>query len=452
MKWACATAHLANNLRGPGVAVRLLFRPQLIGWLESGCQTNGKRLASRPSPATAYPHPINPNMLPAKQVHGYRLEEIEQRLRSGGGIDGVEKQDLPTPALLVDLDRFETNIARMADYAAGASVGLRPHAKTHKCPQVAKRQLEAGALGVCTATIREAEALGAAGVGGLLITSELVGPNKIHKLLRLTSRQPDTMSVVDSLLHAEQLSEAAVAAKTNLNVLVDVDPGDRRTGTLPGLPAIELANKLDSLPNLTLRGVHSYSGSTSHVIGFGARKRHSEEHMGPVLDTIREMKKAGLPIEIMSGGSTGTYNIDPNLDGFTELQVGSYVFMDADYRRIGGERSALYDDFETTLTVLSTVISKNRRHWVTLDAGTKALAAGEFNAEVVGLTEVKYHFAGDEHGVLELESPKQAIRLGNKIELIIPHCDPSVNLYERIYACRGERVEQIWPIAARGYG
>ena len=180
----------------------------------------------------------------------------------------MEKHDLPTPALLVDLDRFEANIARMADYAASASVGLRPHAKTHKCPQVAKRQLEAGALGVCMATIREAEALGAAGIGGLLITSELVGPNKIHRLLRLTNERPDTMSVVDSLLHAEQLSEAAVAAKANLNVLVDVDPGDRRTGTLPGLPAIELAKKLDSLPSLTLLGVHSYSGSTSHVIGF----------------------------------------------------------------------------------------------------------------------------------------------------------------------------------------
>ncbi len=391
-------------------------------------------------------------MLPAKQVRGYRLEEVEQRSRSGSRVDGVEKHDLPTPALLVDLDRFEANIARMADYAASASVGLRPHAKTHKCPQVAKRQLEAGALGVCMATIREAEALGAAGIGGLLITCELVGPNKIHRLLRLTNERPDTMSVVDSLLHAEQLSEAAVAAKANLNVLVDVDPGDRRTGTLPGLPAIELAKKLDSLPSLTLLGVHSYSGSTSHVIGFGARKRHSEEHMGPVLDTVREMKKAGLPIEIMSGGSTGTYNIDPHLDGFTELQVGSYVFMDADYRRIGGERSALYDDFEPSLTVLATAISKNRRHWVTLDAGTKALAAGEFDAEVVGLAEVKYHFAGDEHGILELESPKQEIRIGNKIELIIPHCDPSVNLYDRIFACRGDRVEQIWPISARGYG
>ncbi len=444
----------AGNLRAPGLRFASCFahNERRAGRL---CAQAWAAVLPRPAvvgPGTACPYPVNSNMLPAKQVHGYRLEEVEQRLRSSSGIDGVEKQDLPTPALLVDLDRFEANVARMADYAAGASVGLRPHAKTHKCPEIAKRQIEAGALGVCTATIREAEAMGAAGVGGLLITSELLGPNKIHKLLRLTNRQPDTMSVVDSLLHAEQLSEAAVAAKTNLHVLIDIDPGDRRTGTLPGLPAVELAKKLDSLPNLSLRGVHSYSGSTSHVIGFGARKRHSEEHMEPVLDTMREMKKVGLPIEIMSGGSTGTYNIDPHLNGLTELQVGSYVFMDADYRRIGGERSALYDDFEPSLTVLATVISKNRWHWVTLDAGTKALAAGEFDAEVVGLTEVTYHFAGDEHGMLELESPNQAIRLGNKIELIIPHCDPSVNLYERIYACRGERVEQIWPISARGYG
>lgn len=387
-----------------------------------------------------------------ERFSGYRLEEIEKRLQSSGAIDDMHKNDLPTPALLVDLDRLEKNISKMANYAANHSVGLRPHSKTHKCPEIARRQLEAGALGVSAATIWEAETLATADVKGILITSELVGSSKIQRLLRLTDKQPDTMSVVDCALHAEQLSKAALAFGTYLNILVDINPGDDRTGISPGFPAIELAKKIDSLPNLRLLGVHSYSGSTSHVSGFLPRKQHSEKRMVPVLNTVNEMKKTGLPIEIMSGGSTGTYNIDPKLGGFTEIQVGSYVFMDTEYRNIGGKCSPTYNDFEFSLTVLTTAISRNHRHLVTLDAGTKAVAAGQSDAEVLRLENAKYRFAGDEHGILEFESPNEDIQIGDKVELIIPHCDPSINLHERLYVCSGDRVKEVWPISARGYG
>ena len=395
---------------------------------------------------------ITPTLLSAQKARSYKVDEIEKRLGSGKKIRGVTKLDLPTPSLLLDLDRLSANIAKMARYAEQASVELRPHAKTHKCPEVARRQLEAGALGVCTATIHEAEQMAAANIGGLLITSELVGPNKIQRLVRLTKSLPETMSVVDHPGHARQLSEAAAAANVELNILVDIDPIGRRTGIGSGEPALSLAKKVDSLANLNLRGVHGYSGASSHVEGFDARRDHSTTYMTPVLETFAQMKREGLPVEIMSGASTGTYNIDPELPDMTELQVGSYVFMDLDYRRIGGRGGPVYDDFEPSLTVLATVISKNHKDLATLDAGLKAFATDrEFGPEVIGVTGVRYRFGGDEHGILELRNAGREIRLGDKIELLVPHCDPNVNLYDRFYCTRGENVEEVWSIQAQGH-
>jgi len=395
---------------------------------------------------------VGPTVL-LRRAGAYSLPEVEKRLQSGNRISGVTKHDLPTPSLLVDLDRLEANIARMADHAKSAGVNLRPHAKTHKCAEIARRQIKAGALGICTATIREAEAMAAEGIGGLLLTSETIGPNKIHRLIRLTRQHPDTMAVVDHPLQAEQLSEAAQATKVQLNIMVDIDPIGRRTGIEPGAKAVELAKKVDQLPNLKLRGVHGYSGASSHVEGFEARKEHSAKVMGPVIESFREMQRAGLPAEIMSGSSTGTYNIDPSFDGMTEMQVGSYVFMDVDYRRIGGQTGQVYEDFQPALTVLATVISKNHEDRATTDAGLKAFATDrKFGPEVVGIRGITYRFGGDEHGVLELESPSREIRLGDKLELLAPHCDPNVNLYDRIFCVRGDEVKEVWKVTARGHG
>lgn len=385
------------------------------------------------------------------RTDAYSLSEIEKRLQSGHSVSGVTKHDLPTPSLLVDLDRLEANIARMAEHAKKSGVHLRPHAKTHKCAEVARRQLEAGALGICTATIHEAEALAAEGIHGLLLTSETVGPNKVHRLIRLTKNNPDTMAVVDHLQQAEQLSEAAQAAKVQLNIMVDIDPIGRRTGIEPGEKAVELAKRIDQLPNLKLCGVHGYSGSSSHVEGFEVRKEHSAKAMGPVIESFRQMQRAGLPVKIMSGASTGTYNIDPAFDGMTELQAGSYVFMDVDYRRIGGQSGAVYDDFQPALTVLATVVSKNHDDRATTDAGLKAFATDrKFGPEVVGIQGVDYRFGGDEHGILLLENPSRNIRLGDKVEMMVPHCDPNVNLYDRMYCVRGDEVKEVWKVTARG--
>jgi 3-hydroxy-D-aspartate aldolase len=392
-----------------------------------------------------------PNLILRGAAPSHSTAEIDARIAGGRGVEGLTRADLPTPSLLLDLDVFEANLARMSRHAGNAGIALRPHAKTHKCVEVARRQLEAGALGVCVATIHEAEAMAAGGIGGLLITSEMVGPDKIKRLLRLTARQPDTMSIVDHPGHAQQLNDAAGAARLRLNVLIDIDPGGRRTGVPGGAPARELTQAVARLPPLDLRGIHSYSGPSSHVVGFEARRSHSEQAMAPAIAMYAELRRAGLPVEILSGGSTGTYNIDPAFNAMTELQVGSYVFMDIDYRRIGGKSGPNYDDFGTALTVVATVISQPGRHRSTVDAGFKAFATDrKFGPELKDITGVDFSWGGDEHGILETQQASREIKLGDRLEFIVPHCDPNVNLYDRIYCLRGEKVEAAWSVA-RGY-
>jgi D-serine deaminase-like pyridoxal phosphate-dependent protein len=394
-----------------------------------------------------------PEILNAKTKMGYSHSEIDERLKKGRGLNGLTKADLTTPVLLLDLDLLDANIAKLAAHAKAAKINLRPHGKTHKCVEIARRQIKAGAIGLSVATIREAEAMSAAGIRGLLITSELVGKPKIDRLIKLCRVAPDTMSVIDNFDHARQMSEAAVAAKLSLNIMLDVDPAGRRTGVPPGPVAIELAEKVAKLPNLKLRGIHGYSGASSHVTGFDARRKHSGDVMSPIIETFAKLKKLGLPMEIMSGGSTGTYNIDPGIEGMTELQCGSYVFMDVDYRAIGSSSGIVYEDFSPSLTVMATVISKSYGDRATTDAGIKAFSTdrAKFTPEVKGATGVKVSYAGDEHGVLTFDNPSREFKIGDRVEFIVPHCDPNVNLYERLYCTRGENVVDAWRVVGR-YG
>ncbi|MDX2034718.1 MAG: DSD1 family PLP-dependent enzyme [Blastocatellia bacterium] len=392
---------------------------------------------------------VAPEMMIAMPRTGYSPAEVDHRLARG---ENLTKADLVTPALLLDLDLFEANVARLAAHARQTGIRLRPHGKTHKCVEIARRQAQAGAIGLSVATIREAEAMAAAGIRGLLITSELVGKPKIDRLVRLVRKAPDTLTVVDHFAHAAELSEAAAAARITLNVMLDVDPAGRRTGVPPGEPALALAEKLVKLPHLKLRGIHGYSGMSAHVNTFDARRAHSRKVMLPILETFAAMKKRGMPVEIMSGGSTGTYNIDTELEGMTELQCGSYVFMDIEYRNIGGRSGPSYDDFATALTVMATVISRNYDDRATVDAGIKAFAKDrKFDAEVKGVTGVGFAAGSDEHGTLLLNQPSREIRLGDRVEFIVPHCDPNLNLYDRIFCVRGERVVDVWRTIGR-YG
>jgi 3-hydroxy-D-aspartate aldolase len=364
---------------------------------------------------------------------------------------GLTKDQIPTPALIVDLDAFEANLKKMAQHCTAAKRGFRPHAKTHKCPAIAKRQIAAGALGICVATVPELEALAAAGIGGLLLTSPIVDPGKIGRVVALAKAGSKIMLSVGHVREAELLSAAAESAQVEIDVLVDLDVGDKRTGSLPGQPAVELARQIAGAKHLHIRGVQAYAGHASHTVGFDDRQRVSREAMAKAVETRGLLAKAGFDAAILSGGSTGTYNIDSAIDGVTELQVGSFIFMDMDYRRIGGQGGqAIYSDFQPSLMVLTTVISTTHPERVTIDAGTKAIdTTTAHRPEAKGRPGLLYAKAGDEFGAVTLEGDAKLPKLGERIEFIVPHCDPNVNLYDRLYACRGERVEAVWPVTAR---
>ena len=363
----------------------------------------------------------------------------------------MTRDEIATPALLLDLDRFATNLRTLAGHLSASGKRLRPHAKTHKCPEIARRQIAAGAVGVVCAKLAEAEVMAAAGIGGLLISTEIVGDEKVGRLMRLLDRDPHVLVVVDHPDNVRHLARAARASGPPLNVLVDIDVGGRRTGCAPGEPALALARAVVDSPALRFRGLQGYAGQCAHVVGWSARREASVKAMTPMLDTRRLLESRGIPVEIVSGGSTGTYDIDSELPGVTELQCGSYCVMDLDYLRIGGKTGDRLTEFEMALTVLTTVVSVPAPDLAIVDGGLKAFATDRaFGPEAVDPPGVEYQFAGDEHGRLFIRDPRRSVRLGDRIEFFPPHCDPTINLYDRLHVMRGERVEGIWDIAARG--
>ena len=362
------------------------------------------------------------------------------------------REDVPTPALLLDLDAFEANVARMAGHLQARGKGFRPHGKTHKCPQIARALVRAGAAGQCVAKLSEAEVFADHGLGGLLVTTQVVGRQKVARAAALAARQRDTIFVVDDMRTVQDLSDAAGAlrARPSLHINLAVDLLYGRTGIAPGEPALELAKRIDSLPHVRLAGLQAYDGGASHTLGFEERRKRSEASMAQAIETRRLFERDGLACPLVSCGSTGTYNIDSEIDGVTELQPGSFMFMDTDYNRIGGRDGPVYRDFANALTVVTTVVSR-RPGIAIVDGGYKAFSTDRpFTPEIKGLPGVTYAWAGDEHGRLDLTSAPAEVKLGDRIEFVVPHCDPSVNLYDRFYCLRGDRVEAMWPIAARG--
>ena len=344
----------------------------------------------------------------------------------------LTKNEIPTPALLVDLDLLDKNIQRMAVHVKKTGKHLRPHAKAHKCSEIAKRQLAAGAIGVCVATVAEAEVMSSAGIGGLLLTSPQADPLKIARAI-----VTGAMAVVDHVKQVGCFEDAAAAAQRTVDVLVDLDVGDHRTGASSLEQAMEIARAVERAGHLRLRGLQGYFGRASHTEQ--AERKEVSESGFRIATAVRDaMRHEGLSTEILTGVSTGTWLIDSALPDVTELQAGSYALMDLDYRRVGL-------DFEHSLTVLSTVVSANHPSFVTIDAGLKALATDRgYGPEAVKFPGAAYRWGGDEFGYLEAP-----VQLGDKLELIPPHCDPTVNLYDRIYACRGDRVEAIWAVMDR---
>jgi D-serine deaminase-like pyridoxal phosphate-dependent protein len=330
-------------------------------------------------------------------------------------------------------------------------IATRPHAKTHKSADIAKRQLAAGAIGICAAKLGEAEALMAHGVDRICMTTSNVSPAKIRRAMQLRKKSPHFIQAVDEEQNARHLSEAAREAGVVADVVIDVAVGTR-SGIPPGDGAVALAKAVDGLPNLKLRGLLSYDGGAQHIAGFAVRKQRALENIAANLRVFDEMKKAGLNTEIFSGGGTGTYNIQHLVPGFTDVQVGSYVFMDMQYLAIGGEDGdAVYDDFAPSLTVVATVLNNRFPGRLTTDAGAKALTLNVPRAGVIGEPAADYNAGSDEFGVITFKGElSKAYKIGDRLELIVPHCDPVVNLYDVMHGIRKDRVEQVLPVTARG--
>jgi 3-hydroxy-D-aspartate aldolase len=367
-----------------------------------------------------------------------------------GSAIGVSKWELDTPALCVDLDALDRNIATLRTRLASTGVASRPHAKTHKCPAIAKRQLAAGSIGVCTAKVSEAEALFADGVGPIMMTTANVTANKIKRAMTLRKQNPAFIQAVDNPGNARDLSDAAKAFGVTADVVIDVAVGTR--SGVPADRALALAQLVDGLPNLKLRGIISYDGGAQHIKGFKKRYEETLKRYEPSVQAFEAFKKSGLNTEIFSGGGSGTYNIMPKVPGFTDLQVGSYIFMDAQYLEIGGiENEETFTDFTPSLTVMTTVLNNYFPNRLTTDAGAKALTLNQPPAIVIGEPGFKYNAGSDEFGAIQFEKSNKTYQVGDRLELIVPHCDPAVNEYDVIYATRKDAVEAVWPISARGH-
>jgi D-serine deaminase-like pyridoxal phosphate-dependent protein len=362
---------------------------------------------------------------------------------------GTSKGDLDTPALCVDLDAFEANLATMQKRLSAVRLASRPHAKTHKCPAIARLQMASGAIGICAAKVSEAEVFAAHGVDRILMTTANHTPAKIRRAMQVRREHPQFVQAVDHPQNARDLSDAAREARLVADVVVDVAVGTR-TGVPAGDQALALAQLVDTLPGLRLRGLISYDGGVQHVKGFSQRREQALKRFEPSVETADRFRRAGLSTEIFSGGGTGTYNIMQHA-GLTDVQVGSYVFMDCQYIEIGSEHNeAAFDEFVPSLTVLTTVVNAYFPGSLTADAGTKALTLNKPGPWVIDEKGFTYTAGSDEFGSIKYETASRTYKVGDRLELIVPHCDPVVNEYDQIHAIRKGRVEAVWPVAARG--
>jgi 3-hydroxy-D-aspartate aldolase len=380
---------------------------------------------NEPVARLAAPHPLPPPATPGMAVH-----------------------EVDTPALLLDLDAFEHNLTRLTQSLRGTDVRVRPHAKSHKCPAIALRQMAHGAVGVCCQKVSEAEAMVLGGVGDVLIANEVVGARKLERLCAL-ARSAHISVCVDDAANVADLARAAQAAGIKLDVLVEVNVGANRCGVEPGEPALALATTIVAADALRFAGIHAYHGAAQHLRTTQERSAAIAQAVAKVQQTVALLERNGLHAGTVTGAGTGTYPLEAASRVYNEIQPGSYVFMDADYGRNLDEDGQPIRAFQHSLFILATVMSHPIPARAVVDAGLKAHSVDSGMPTVCDVAGARYLKASDEHGVIELSGPGK-LALGAKVRLIPGHCDPTVNLYDWLVCFRGERVEDIWQISARG--
>jgi D-serine deaminase-like pyridoxal phosphate-dependent protein len=358
---------------------------------------------------------------------------------------GDHLESLDTPSMIVDLDLMEANIKKLFDSLLPTGLNIRPHLKTTKSAILAKKLVAAGAKGGCVAKLSEAEAIAAAGFTDLHITCEIIGAPKVKRLVELFRKHRGISIVVDSEVGATAINEALAASGIDepIATLVDLDVGLHRTGVAAGEPARALARHVASLKHLQLTGVQGYEGHLQHLHDREDRRTQCLASMKTLTETAEALRKDGHDIRVVTTGGTGTAEFCATVPGVTELQPGSFIFMDTDYR------NAVGTFYSNSLTILSTVLSQQGERQVTIDSGLKSLTTDS------GLAEAKdsryaYGVLGDEHGSLSWEEGTPALVVGDRVEMIPSHIDPTINLHDVYYAYRNGVVEEIWPVDSRG--
>lgn len=362
---------------------------------------------------------------------------------------GTPIDDVDTPALILDLDALDRNIAKMGAFAEKAGVRLRPHAKTHKCPAIAKRQIAAGAVGQCVQKVGEAEALVAEGIADVLISNEIVGESKLRRIAELAREATVALCFDD----ADQVAVAGrifTQAGVTVGGLVEIDVGAGRCGVSPGEKVAELARRIAGTNGLRFKGLQAYHGRAQHLPTYAERHAAIEEAQAAVRETLDALDRVGLSCDIVGGAGTGTFQLEAASGVYNELQVGSYVFMDTDYARIEDEDGGRFARFEHALFVLTTVMSRPAPDRAIVDAGLKSYSMEKGPPWICGISGIEAVGASDEHGNLHLGSDAPALALGDKLRLIPGHCDPTVNLHDYIIGFRGNIVTEILPVTARG--
>lgn len=361
---------------------------------------------------------------------------------------GMPLSEVETPALLIALDPFERNLRWMADPAEGFGVRLRPHAKTHKSPVVALQQIALGAVGQCCQKVGEAEILVAGGVRDVLVTNQIVGPRKLSRLAAL-AKQAEIGVCVDNPANVTDLDAAAADFGVKLKVLVEIELGMSRCGVAPGEATLALVRAVVAADNLRFGGLQCYHGAAQQVRGFGERRTLIEKAGAAIAQTLELMRAEGIDCPIVTGAGSGTFPFEAQSGVWGELQCGSYVFMDAAYGRNLMEDGEEFDTFENSLFVYATVMSLAADRAI-VDAGLKALSVDSGMPTVCDRPGVNYVDPSDEHGVLLYDENTPPLALAEKLKLVPGHCDPTVNLYDWYVGIRNDRVEALWPVAARG--
>jgi D-serine deaminase-like pyridoxal phosphate-dependent protein len=357
---------------------------------------------------------------------------------------GQLKQGLETPRLCVDLDRFDQNLRAMSDAIHGAGKKWRPHAKCHKSPDIARRQIEAGAIGITCAKVSEAEVFAKAGIRDILIAHLPVGPARVERIAALC-RVADLIVTCDHYAQLGPLSKACIDASVTCRILVDINIGMNRTGVRPGSDTLELARAIGRFPGLKLVGVMGYEGHAMSIMDEEAKQRAVQDSLGLLARCRDQFQRNGLCCDILSAAGTGSLSYAAQCEGISELQAGGGIFGDPFYTRMPGVTG-----YQPALTVLTTVVSRPSLDRAVLDAGRKAIT-GEMHSPLV-----KDHFDARvvmhsaEHIVLELGSVSKDLKIGDLVELIVGYADFTTPLHDEFYCFRGDRLEGIWPIAARG--